>query len=399
MDDSGDNRRDILHVTAYAGTSGFGVGAVVRELSTAQSQINMSGVQVWSADTGKDRPEGFGDKVVWTCFPTYGPSRLAWAPGMIKLARTEDRPVVVHQHGIWTAVSAVTRLLHEQRGVPSVVAPHGSLQSWTLQRSRAKKAIALWLYERENLLNCSCLHALSPAELADCRAFGLGSPVAIIPNGVSEQWLASSGDASRFRLNHQLGTKTRLLLYVSRVTPKKGIPMLCQALASMRQEMREWTLVIVGPGESGYVSDLARLVHNLGLGESVLFTGPLFGTDKRDAFAAADAFVLPSHSEGLPMAVLEAMGLGLPVVVTEATPILEIEQNSCGWRVPADAGSLAGALAELAESTPDNLRIMGSNGRTVVLARYTWKQVAHMTLDLYDWLDGKIGRPSFVVEG
>jgi glycosyltransferase involved in cell wall biosynthesis len=389
--------RRIVHVTPCAGTVGFGVATVVRELSTAQTDLGMN-VRVWSTDADSRRPDGLGSGVTWTRFSTRGPSLLAWAPKMMAAARAVDKPTIIHQHGIWTAVSTVTRYLHEQRGVPSVVAPHGSLQKWALQKSRTRKAVALLLYEKGNLFNCSCLHALSTAELTDCRAFGLRNPVAIIPNGVSEQWLVSKGNGSSFRSKHRIDTETRILLYVGRITPIKGLPMLCHSMAAVRNKMHGWILVIVGSDEFGHMAELAETIHQLELNKSILFAGPLFGSDKRDAFAAADAFVLPSYGEALPMAVLEAMGVSLPVVVTRATPIPEIEQSSCGWRVPADTDSLADVLTDLAQRTPESLRSMGSNGRNVVLEHYTWQHVACMTVELYSWLDGKAERPRFVVE-
>jgi glycosyltransferase involved in cell wall biosynthesis len=387
----------IVHVTPCVGIGGFGVGKVVRELSTAQSNLGMA-VEVWSADADTNRPDGLGVGVGWTRFQTCGPSRLAWAPEMMRTAHAGARPALVHQHGIWTAVSATTRFLHGRCGVPSVIAPHGSLQGWTLQKSRLRKALALAAYEHSNLFNCSCLHALSKAELGDCRSFGLKNPVAIIPNGVSKQWLLSRGDGSTFRSVHHIDPDMRILLYVSRVTPKKGLPMLCQAIAELGDKMSGWRLVIVGSDEFGHVTELTQLLRQLGVRDSVYFAGPLYGADKRNAFDAADAFVLPSHSEGLPIAVLEAMGLGVPVVVTDATPIGEITQEQCGWRVPADCDSLAGALAELAQCTPASLRLKGSNGRRVVLERYTWPKIARMTLELYSWLNGDTGRPSFVTD-
>jgi len=386
----------IVHVTSNAGVAGFGVATVARELSTAQSQLGLD-VEVWSADAHGDRPDGLGDGVIWTRFPTRGPSRLAWAPGMMRMAHTEHGLTVVHQHGIWTAVSAVTRFLHEQRGVPSVIAPHGSLQPWTLEKSRLRKTLALAVYERSNLANCSCLHALSTVELGDCRAFGLMNPAAIIPNGVSEQWLASSGDGMAFRSRHHIDAEARILLYVSRITPKKGLPMLCQAIAEVKEHLQGWALVIAGPDEAGHVSELKELIQRLGLQGLVYFTGPVFGEEKRDAFAAADAFVLPSYGEALPMAVLEAMGVGLPVIVTEATPIPAITEESCGWRVPADRSSLADAMVELSKCSTDELLAMGQNGKRVVASHYTWQQVAGMTLALYRWLNNEGELPSFVV--
>lgn len=387
---------NILHVTPNAGVAGFGVATVVRELSTSQNELGAV-VEIWSLDTDADRPNGLADGVVWHHFQACGPTRLAWSPGMMKMARSVDCPVVVHQHGIWTGVSAVTRFLHQRRGVPSVIAPHGSLQNWALQKSHMRKAIALSLYERDNLFNSSCLHALSTTELADCREFGLKNPVAIIPNGVSEQWLTSTGNGLEFRSRFGITAEERILLYVSRVTPKKGLPMLCQAIADVSERLQGWVLVIAGPDESGHTSELKELIEKLGLQHLVYLVGSVFGRDKRDAFAAADAFVLPSYGEGLPMVVLEAMGVGLPVIVTEATPIPAITQNLCGWRVPADRVSLAAALLELSQKSSGELHSMGQNGKRVVASQYTWQRVARMTFALYRWLNNEGERPDFVV--
>jgi len=387
---------NILHVTLNAGVAGFGVATVIRELSSSQSELGAD-VEIWSVDANTDRPDDLADDVAWHCFQVRGPIRLAWSPGMMKMARSVNCPAVVHQHSIWTAVSGVTRFLHQRRGVPSVIAPHGSLQNWALQKSHTRKAIAFSLYERDNLFNCSCLHALSSTELADFREFGLKNPVAIIPNGVSEQWLTSTGNGLKFRLRFGITAKKKILLYLSRVTPKKGLPMLCQAIADVRERLQGWVLVIAGPDEFGHTSELRELIEKLGLQHLVYLVGPVFGRDKRDVFAAAGAFVLPSYSEGLPMVVLEAMGVGLPVIVTEATPILAITQNSCGWRVPADQASLATVLLELSQKSSGELHAMGQNGKRVVASQYTWKQVARMTFALYRWLNNEGERPSFVV--
>ena len=91
----------------------------------------------------------------------------------------------MHQHGIWTGVSAFTRSWRVRRHGASVIAPHGSLSPWALCRSRWKKTLALAAYERSNLQNASCLHALSQREAEELTGLLAGgiSPLALLDKG------------------------------------------------------------------------------------------------------------------------------------------------------------------------------------------------------------------------
>jgi glycosyltransferase involved in cell wall biosynthesis len=308
-----------------------------------------------------------------------------------------ERVDVMHQHGIWTMVSRVTKTFRSRFDKPTVVAPHGSLGRWALKRSVWKKRLAELAYESENLNRASCLHAGGESELEEFRDYGIAAPVAIVPNGVSDEWLSSSGDASAFRRKLGIGDDARVLLFLSRITPKKGLPMFLEAMAGMRPRLSNWLFVIAGTDEFGHQREVESTIDRLDLRDRVRFVGPLFDTDKRDAFEASELCVLPSHSEGAPIVVPEALGVGVPVLTTKASPWDDLVTFKCGWWTDIGTESIREALDEALALTQGELRDMGDRGRALVNSRYTWRSIAATYLMLYDWLLGKAETPDFVV--
>jgi glycosyltransferase involved in cell wall biosynthesis len=317
---------------------------------------------------------------------------------MERLAVREARNIsLVHLHSLWTGLSRVSAGLRRTCGIPSVIAPHGCLERQAFRKSRWKKEIVLTFYERENLKNASAFHAVGPREIADIRAFGLFNPVAVIPNGISAGWLGSRGDAQSFRCRHGIPADRRIVLFLSRITPVKGLPIFLEAIHMKRKEFRDWCFVIAGAGELGHLEEVRACVAKKSLDPFVSFVGMLQGQSKRDAFAAADFFVLPSYGEAAPIVILEALGAGIPVLATKGSPWQELEEHGCGWWVDISASALADALADALGTGQDRLRRMGEKGRELVAAKYTWGRSAGMTVQLYDWLLGRGERPDFVV--
>ena len=357
---------------------------------------------IWSLDRMEDlaaQPESqaFPLERVHT-FDRIGPEAWGWSLGMRVAVSFRDLPTdcIIHQHGIWTGVSAVARSWRMKRHGASVIAAHGSLSRWALRRSRWKKALALTAYERCNLRNASCLHALSQTEASQFRDFGLTNPVAVVPNGISQEWLTSRGDAQRFRQAFAVASECRILLFLSRITPIKGLPILIEGIRANAKAFDGWILLIAGVDEFDHRPELEALVNRYQLSDSVRFIGPLYGDTKRDAFAAADAFVLPSHSEGWPIVVLEALGAAVPVFTTTATPFPELTEHRAGWIVDPSVDSMVASLPELLSRSPEELRNMGSRGRALVADRYTWDSASVQLAAVYTWLLGHGPRPCCV---
>jgi poly(glycerol-phosphate) alpha-glucosyltransferase len=257
--------------------------------------------------------------------------------------------------------------------------------------------LALAAYERSNLRNASCLHALSQHEAQEFRNFGLTNPIAVVPNGISEEWLRPAGDPKRFRNTFAIAPGARILLFLSRITPIKGLPLLLESIRGSTQAFAGRVLLIAGVDEFDHQRELKALVDQYGLRDSVRFIGPLYGEAKRDAFSAADAFVLPSHSEGWPMVVLEALGAGVPVFTTTAVPFPELLEHRAGWMVEPSVDSIGASLQDLLSRSPAELREMGNRGRALVASRLTWDAVATRLTAVYLWLLGRGPQPACVI--
>ena len=341
----------IVHILPKVGRRSLGLGPVALNLAKQQRKLGCE-TKVWCTDSEEEvrwavadngMPEG-----VIARYEALEFSRIYFSPSMERAADLDARGAidVVHQHAVLTALSRVTNRWRETHKGFTVIAPHGCLDGVGLKRSWWKKKLALIAYERENLHRASCLQATSILELDSLRTFGLRNPVALIPNGLSEEWLESTGDGSRFLEKFGLPEGRPVMLYLGRVTPLKGLPMLVRALARIRSQLDDWLLVIAGPDEFNHAATIVDLIKEQKMERWVRIVGPLYGQQKRDAFAAASFFVLPSYSEAFSLVVIEALGAGVPVLTTKRVPWSELETHNCGWWTEATEDSLLDGLPE-----------------------------------------------------
>jgi glycosyltransferase involved in cell wall biosynthesis len=392
----------ILHLSSYVGMSSFGIGSVVLNLARSQQSLGYQ-AEIWSCDANAEaraleEQNHLLPNSIRT-FPVVGPSRLAYSPALENaLIQNANRFDLIHQHGIWTAISRAVNKWRVRTGKPTVIAPHGSLNALALRRSAWKKRLALFYYERENLQKASCLHALSRREAEGFRAFGLKNPIAIIHNGISEDWICQQGDECAFRERFGLPEKIRLLFFLGRITPIKGLTLLLQAMSALRPCLKNWKLIIAGVDEFNHQKELKSLAVKLSLESHIQFVGPLYGKLKRDAFAAVDLFVLPSYSEASPMAILEALGAGVPVLATNASSWQEIVTLGCGWLTDISEIGIRKALNEAINTPREVLREMGQRGKALVAQKYTMNIIAEKVIYLYNWLLKREEKPSFLID-
>ena len=388
-----------IHVVAKVGRYSYGLGAVALNLAKEQIAQGHDSV-VWCLD----RPDevewgrqlfGLGLRQV-RGFATCGPASMGYTPEMERAALAGERPDIVHQHSIWCGLSRVTRQWRKRHRAVTVVAAHGALQPWALKKSAWKKKRALLAYESANLREATCLHACGENEISDYREYSLKNPIALLPNAISARWIESVGDPSRFRAAAGLSGDSRIMLYLSRITPKKGLPMLIESMNGLRDRLKSWILVIAGMDEFGHQRELEAQIRACDLGPHVRFVGPLQGQDKRDAFAAADLFVLPTHSEGSPVVVLEALGAGVPVLTTKGAPWADLLRHDCGWWTDISVCGIHDALYDALALPRTVLAAAGERGRNLVTREYSWTKTASKTIRLYEWLRGLGPTPEFV---
>jgi poly(glycerol-phosphate) alpha-glucosyltransferase len=374
-----------------------GVGECLRALSRALHAPPACRVAVFSLtdrETSQDLP-------AWAPVPVHlstvaGPAAFGFAP---ELARSVERASLdlLHIHGLWMYPSIVARRWAARQRAPYIVSPHGMLDPWALANSGWKKTIAARLYEQGHLRNAACIHALCEAELEAIRAFGLKNPVCVIRNGI-DPVVAPPAEPAVWR--HALPREAKILLFLGRVTPKKGLVNLIRAWDAVRRtgrpDMSPWHLVIAGWSADGHAAELESLTASLDLRTSVHFVGPQHGPAKEATLAAADAFVLPSVSEGLPMAVLEAWAHALPVLMTPQCNLPEGFAHGAALSANPDVGSLTAGLASLCGLSKERLRTIGQAGLRLTREHFTWPAVAAEFGAVYRWLTTGGPRPASI---
>jgi glycosyltransferase involved in cell wall biosynthesis len=392
----------LLHV-AQGGGGSSGVRKTVAELTAAQASLghrvllHLSGTDSFDDDISLSE----GNLVGVVNSPHTGPSTVGFSLSAERWI--ESRAVasfgILHQHGIWQAHSHLALRWRVRFGRPTVVSPHGSLERHALTYSSWKKQLALSAYEHRNLHQASCLHATAQREIDGFRDFGLRNPIAVIPNGVSDRWIQSAGDGRRFRRAHALPSSARLLLYLSRIHPKKNLLGVLDAMAHLRDRLHDWHLIVAGPvNDPAYDERVRRAVKEHALLDRVHWVGELHGQDKRDAFAAAELLMLPTLSDNFAIVIAESLGAGVPVITTrEALPWSVLEEHRCGWWVPLAPSNLAAALEQATRMPAHELVAMGRRGRALIQQRFRWIDIADQMTETYRWLLGHAARPSFVV--
>lgn len=291
----------------------------------------------------------------------------------------------VHIHGLWETSTLAASLMARQTGIPYVISPHGMLEPWALANKRRKKQVYASLFERRNLDGAACVHALTRAEALDCRRFGYKGPIAIIPNGID---IPLTYDASLFRARFPRVKGKRVLLFLGRVHYKKGVDLLLHAWARISEKYPDVVLVIAGPDSEGTVAKVARLLVTLNISSRVLFTDMLKGSAKWSALAASDYFVLPSYSEGLSVATLEALGCGLPVIISEQCNLPQVAEAGAGWQVKTDVDELTQTLTIALSIPPTTYATMSAHAETLARQNFGWQRVTECMGQLYRWING-----------
>src|ERR1017187_2324570 len=297
---------------------------------------------------------------------------------------TASLPDCVHLHGIWSPQLARRFLVWGKRGVPCVVSPHGMLDPWALSHNWLKKKIAWHIYQKRTLDRAVLLHGASQRETGHFKIMGLKPATALVPYGVSlpESYAKLPEHPSK-----------RLALFVGRICPVKGLPMLVEAWAKVRPA--GWKMRIVGPDEAGHRAEMESLVRHAKLESDFEFTGPLKGEALRVAYESAGLFIQPSYTENFGMAIAEAMAHSLPVVTTTGTPWSILPERGCGWWVAPTVDHIVQALSAATALDDETLRGMGTRGRELVASEFSWQQAASKMKQAYQWVLGGEPKPGF----
>lgn len=288
---------------------------------------------------------------------------------------------VAHIHALFSPVSTTAAAIARWRGLPYVLRPLGTLDPADLRKKRRLKQLYGYCLERPNLAGAAAMHFTSRQEAEISERYGTNPMSLVIPLGVPLPDLPEPG---RARQQWQVAPDVPIVLYMSRIDPKKGIELLIDALATLQTNAVPFHFVLAGsnaqdPGYEASIQDYAAQQ----LGSQVTIAGFVSGEEKAAVLRDADLFVLPSYYENFGIAVAEAMAAELPVVISDQVHIWEaVQQAQAGWISQCRLDTLTDVLTT-ALTNPAARQERGQNAYHLAKTAYSWDAIAADLLAAY----------------
>ncbi|MDZ8188193.1 MAG: glycosyltransferase [Nostoc sp. ChiSLP02] len=287
---------------------------------------------------------------------------------------------LLHVHAIFSYASTVAMAIARIKNIPYIVRPLGQLCEWSLQQSARKKQIYLQSIERANLNHAQALHLTSQQEQQEVADLGLRVPSFVLPHGLLiPEPVANARHRLRQYLN--LPADEPVILFLSRLHPKKGLDYLIKALGKLSD--RRFSFVLAGSGTKEYEAEIESLLVKTGIRHRTYLPGFVAGETKNLFIQGSDLFALTSHSENFGVAVLEALAVGVPVLLTPGVALASVvQQNQLGYIAQMDVSAIAEAIDRYLSHPQVGIE-MGDRARQLVLENYTWNRIAKNLMDIY----------------
>jgi glycosyltransferase involved in cell wall biosynthesis len=384
----------ILHVAPYF-VDAWGYGGIPRIVATLTRELGCRGhnVTVCTTDAAdaltrvpasRSRASQWSGAEVWV-FPNLS-NRLAYHAqcflprGLNRfLAAHSGDYDVAHLHGCRNLPVSIAARQLQRAGVPYVLAPNGTAPR--IERRR----LAKWIYDgtigRNDVSGAAAVIAVSQAECRQLQVLGVPAErIRVVSNPVDLEEHREPPRRGAFRSAHELGDSP-LVLFVGKLTPRKRVDVLLEALAmGVGPGVR---LAVVG-NDMGSLVGLQQEAARLGVSGQVIFTGLLRGAERLEAMADADVLVHPSADEIFGLAPLEALLRGTPVIVADDSGAGEILSSIGGGLVVplGDPAALAAAIRDVLAS-PTAWRARAAAAAEQVRQRFGGAVIAEKLDGLY----------------
>ena len=331
------------------------------------------------------RSGGDGLPRVHTLQGRSGPLPRLTQPATLDAQSIIHQADVLHLHVPWDPICVQLGRIARQAGVPYLVGIHGMLDDWSMKQKAFKKRLYLAIKGRRFLEQAAAVHCTAQAEREQSEKwYPKGRPVVLPLIFDLEEYIDLPGpQLARQAFASVIPSPDQpVLLFLSRLHPKKQVDLLIEAAGELRRRGVAFKLLIAGTGDEPYEAQLRELVKERALTEQIAFVGFVTGKEKVSLYQAAHLFVLPTHQENWGFVLLESLACGTPVITTKGVDIWP-ELESTGGAVIADASpdAIADAIAALLSDDPRR-QSMGVKGRDWVLRNLTVERV----LDRYEQL-------------
>jgi glycosyltransferase involved in cell wall biosynthesis len=318
------------------------------------------------------------------------PQRFLVAPALGRYLWRHVRDYdIVHIHSLYRFPNLIAATAARHSGVPYVIKPHGSLEPVHRRRRKAWKAVYHSLVENRNIRGAAAIQYSSQKESEGSRIWDWMPPPFIVPDAV---------DTSLLRLQAEAGTCPAFppgprIVFLGRLTRYKGIDLLLDAFSGVEARFPTAQLVIAGPDSDGTGHAVSRRAEGMGLAHRVHLIGPIYGADRAALVRSSRAFALVSDSENFGVSAVEAMALGVPVVVSDQVGIQSlISDAGAGTVVQQEAGQVSAALTRYLGSETA-AEADGARAATVVEQQFGLGVVAARLERMYTDILGGVARP------
>jgi glycosyltransferase involved in cell wall biosynthesis len=300
---------------------------------------------------------------------------------------------LAHIHALFSPVSTAAATVARNKKLPYILRPLGTLDPADLRKKRRFKQIYAALLEGPNLAGAAGIHFTSTQEAKISERFGTHTPDLVIPLGVQppqpplvrgekEEGMTAKGIA---RMKWRIPDDQPLVLFMSRIDPKKGLNLLIPALERLLGSGLDFHFVLAGasPQSPDYEKQIQEQLKASTLSSRTTITGFVTGELKAALLQDADLFVLPSYYENFGIAVAEAMVAGTPVVISDQVHIWEeVKGAEAGWVSPCEVDALTECLREALQDVGEQKR-RGANAQEYALKNYSWDAIALAMIQAY----------------
>lgn len=379
----------VLHVIPSMAPSYGGPTNALRGLSKA---LNTRGIysEVLTTDLGFKKEDSIAyerlvnlNNVNVRFFPrilsAHMPRDFALSPRLARWLRSHVRNYnIVNIHGFFNYPNTVAARIAHNAGVAYIVRTCGMLDPWSLQQSRLEKMTFIKLFGNSILRDAAAISFTTQEEAKKAYKVTSQTNNFIIPLGVN-----AFEDLTENMTAFPLPSDKKIILFLSRIDPKKGIELLLLALARLKNVRSDFLAVIAGSGSTPYETKIRSLVKATGLTEVVRFVGFVEGERKHQLLKKATCFVLPSYQENFGISVAEAMAAGCPVIISNQVNIhAEVSAARAGKVIHCDSEDLFLTINKLIDDEA-TLQQMAANGRELVRRKYSWDLIVQETISMY----------------
>ncbi|MGD1904928.1 MAG: hormogonium polysaccharide biosynthesis glycosyltransferase HpsP [Leptolyngbyaceae cyanobacterium] len=309
--------------------------------------------------------------------------RYKFSLGLLRwLSRHAQDYDIAHIHALFSPLSSTAATVARWQGLPYLLRPLGTLDPADLRKKYRLKQLYAAVLERPNLAGAAAIHFTSLQEAAISERFNTQTPDLVLPLGVTP--LAQSAtEPIDVRAKYGIPADCPIVLFMSRVDPKKGLDMLLPALEALQQEGMPFHFLLCGanPQDRAYERSIAQRIADSPLQARATVTGYVDGDLKTAILEAASLFVLPSYYENFGIAVAEAMLAGVPVMISDQVHIWQDIQNSqSGWICECNQASVTETLREALAAEQQQ---RGQTAIAFAKANYSWPAIAEQAIAAY----------------